>query len=79
MATATHRLVMMRYLGRKLLSNEWVHHIDGNRKNNTIENLQVVSPREHILLHPKPSQKGTHHNHPAKKLGGRPKKTDSTV
>lgn len=36
-----HRLVMARYLNRPLASHEQVHHIDGDRENNTIENLQL--------------------------------------
>jgi hypothetical protein len=36
-----HRKVMANFLGRPLLSSEEVHHIDGDRKNNCIENLQL--------------------------------------
>lgn len=46
-----HRLVAERALGRYLQSEELVHHIDGNKLNNAPENLQVVSRREHALLH----------------------------
>jgi hypothetical protein len=38
---AEHRLVMAHFLGRPLLSKEQVHHIDGNRNNNDIGNLQL--------------------------------------
>jgi hypothetical protein len=40
-----HRLVMEQSLGRKLLDRETVHHRDGNRLNNAIENLELWSNR----------------------------------
>ena len=36
-----HRLILARKLGRSLRSEETVHHIDGNRRNNSPENLQL--------------------------------------
>lgn len=36
-----HRLIMAREIGRPLTSSETVHHKDGNRTNNVIENLQL--------------------------------------
>jgi len=36
-----HRLVMAHHLGRPLRKGETVHHIDGNRLNNDISNLQL--------------------------------------
>lgn len=36
-----HRYVMQQHLGRPLTKNENVHHIDGNRENNAIENLEL--------------------------------------
>jgi hypothetical protein len=32
---------MSQYLGRPLKANENVHHIDGNKQNNALENLEL--------------------------------------
>lgn len=47
-----HRFVMEEFIGRSLSKNELVHHIDGNRQNNDIENLKIVTRSEHKKLHP---------------------------
>ena len=44
---------MEEHIGRMLEHNEVVHHIDGNGLNNSIENLQVMSRKEHQALHRK--------------------------
>lgn len=40
-----HRIVMARHLGRPLRDDETVHHVDGNRANNALENLQLRNGR----------------------------------
>lgn len=53
-----HRKVMEEKLGRKLLSSEIVHHIDGNKLNNDPSNLIIVNRSEHIKLHRKDLKEG---------------------
>lgn len=54
-----HRYLMGRKLGRELGRNEVVHHIDGNKLNNDIDNLCLTTLPKHSLLHyPKGSRFG---------------------
>src|SRR5215213_3644840 len=46
-----HRLIMELILGRRLENWEHVHHKDGNRLNNSPDNLEVVNGREHNRAH----------------------------
>lgn len=47
-----HILIAEKQLGRSLSGNEVVHHIDGNKLNNSPDNLTVLaSQAEHIRLH----------------------------
>lgn len=58
-----HRQVAAQMLGRELLPGEVVHHIDGNKRNNSPENLMVFSSQaEHARYH-KRLKGGDHHDH----------------
>ena len=46
-----HRLIMEQYLGRKLTRKEVVHHINGDKSDNRIENLQLMTLSEHSKMH----------------------------
>lgn len=46
-----HRVVMENHLGRLLNANEVVHHINESKKDNRIDNLQLMTMAEHASLH----------------------------
>ena len=48
---------MQEHLGRKLEHTEIVHHINGNKLDNRIENLEVMRLSDHLSYHKKGANK----------------------
>lgn len=46
-----HVKIVEKYLKRRLTQNEVVHHLDGDRSNNKVENLLVIDRGQHLKLH----------------------------
>lgn len=46
------RIIWEEHNGVKIPPGHHIHHIDGNYRNNNPENLQLLTPEEHLQLHP---------------------------
>lgn len=46
-----HRLIMENHLGRKLLKSELIHHLNGNKQDNRVDNLFLTTRTDHKTFH----------------------------
>lgn len=67
-----HRYVMAKSLGRPLMPNEEVHHRDGNKLNNSLENLELLEKGEHTRRHWQQGHRVAALEEMVRKLGGQP-------
>lgn len=63
-----HTYIIEKFIGRKLTSNEVVHHINSNKQDNRLSNLMIFPNQiEHLKFHNKYTRLGYYTN-PMKKL-----------
>lgn len=55
-----HRMKMSNHLGRRLRGYEEVHHINGDKQDNRLENLQLMTKAEHTSLTHKGKKRPQH-------------------
>lgn len=48
---ALHVIIFEKRLGRRLFNDECIHHIDGDKSNNDINNLALMTRSAHMRLH----------------------------
>lgn len=53
-----HRRVIEAAIGRRLRSDEIVHHVNGDKFDNRLENLKVMTRAEHVAEHKEDMQRG---------------------
>ena len=69
-----HRFVMEKHLGRKLSSEEIVHHINGIKDDNQLKNLKIVTNSTHRKEHKLPENQWSKHYEHCIKCGTTTKK-----
>jgi len=68
-----HRRIKEMEIGRKLSSDEIVHHKDGNKMNNHPDNLEITNRSEHMRKHEKiRNEKGQFTSHEIVRPSGKP-------
>jgi hypothetical protein len=45
-----HRWIMEKSIGRPLRSTEDIHHLDGNKSNNLLSNLEIIEHGQHSIV-----------------------------